>query len=424
MLHLGLGSFFRAHQAWYTARAGDAAAWGIAAFGGRSARLADLLAEQEGAYTLVTRGVGEPGVEHVGSITRTHGGSDHAGWLSTWADPGVRLATLTVTEAAYARQVDGSLDLDDPAVEDDLTALRQSLRAPVTTVPARLVAGLAARREAGAGPLSVVPCDNLPGNGVAVRRVALELAESVDPELSRWAADQVQFVSSMVDRITPATTQDDIRDVTTSTGLVDLCPVVTEPFSEWYLAGEFVGGRPEWESSGAVPVADVAPYERRKLWLLNGAHSLMAYAGAVRGHETVADAVADPPLRGWVEAWWDEAERHLQLPTEDTAAYRAALLGRFANPGLRHLLAQIALDGRAKLPVRLGPVLRAERAAGRLPRAGLRTLAAWTHHLALEQPGTDPDTHIDFALRTVVPELAHDVVVRRTVAELREELSR
>ena len=157
--------------------------------------------------------------------------------------------------------------------------------------------------------------------------------------------------------------------------------MVTEPFSEWVLSGRFAGGRPRWEDAGATFTDDIAPFEERKLWLLNGGHSLLAYAGSARGHETVADAVADATCRGWLETWWDEASAHLTLPAEDLARYREALLERFANPRMRHLLAQIAADGSQKLPIRILPVLRAERSAGRMPEGAVRVLAAWIGHL-------------------------------------------
>src|SRR5690606_16341608 len=140
---------------------------------------------------------------------------------------------------------------------------------------------------------------------------------------------------------------------------------------------EFPAGRPAWDAAGARFVADVEPWEQRKLWLLNGAHSLMAYAGGLRGHEAVADAIADPLVRGWVEQWWDVAARHLTLPAAEIDGYRAALLERYANPRIRHLLAQIAADGSQKVPVRVGPALRAELAAGRVPDGVARIVAAW-----------------------------------------------
>ncbi len=161
----------------------------------------------------------------------------------------------------------------------------------------------------------------------------------------------------------------------------DDAPVVTEPFREWVLSGAFPAGRPRWEDAGATFTDDITPFEHRKLWLLNGGHSLLAYAGAIRGHDTVADAVADDTCRGWLVQWWTEASRHLSQPDDELAAYRAALLDRFANPRIRYLLAQIAADGSQKLPVRILPTLRRERAAGRTPAGATLVLGAWVAHL-------------------------------------------
>jgi fructuronate reductase len=258
-----------------------------------------------------------------------------------------------------------------------VAALRGDPRAPVTTAPARIVAGLLARRRADAGPLTLVPCDNLPGNGAALARVVRELAAAVDPDLVAWVDEQVATATTMVDRITPEPTDADRRAVREATGIDDLVPVATEPFSEWVLAGDFPGGRPAWETAGAVFTDDVTPFEERKLWLLNGAHSVMAYTGPLRGAATVDEAVADPVCRALVEGWWNACSGYLPLPPADVAAYRSALLRRFANPRIRHALSQIGTDGTQKLPVRFLPVLGRERAAGRLPEPVVTVLAAW-----------------------------------------------
>jgi fructuronate reductase len=226
-----------------------------------------------------------------------------------------------------------------------------------------------------------VPCDNLPGNGAIAVRVLQDLAEMIDPGLKAWLAESVSTVTTIVDRITPRTNPEDAGTVAEATGVEDRCPVGTEPFSEWVLSGAFPGGRPRWEDAGATFTDDVAPFEHRKLWLLNGGHSLLAYVGSARGHSTVADAVADDPCRVWLEQWWSEASPHLTLPAADIAAYRAALLERFANPRIHHRLDQIAADGSQKLPVRILPVLRKERSAGRLPAGATLVLAAWVCHL-------------------------------------------
>jgi fructuronate reductase len=381
LVHLGLGNFFRAHQAWYTEHAADADHWGIAAFTGRSSELTDALSAQDGLYTLVTRGAEGDRFELIGSISAAHAAADHHAWLGYLGSAEVQALTITVTEAGYLRGADGGLNRGDPTVRADIEALRGDLAAPVTTAPARILAGLAARRAADAGPIAIVPCDNLPDNATAVVRVVRDLAHIVDPTLVAWMDDSVSEVHTVVDRITPRTTPDIAEHVATATGKHDLAPLATEPFTEWVLSGTFPGGRPRWQDAGATFTDDVTPYEQRKLWLLNGAHSLLAYAGPARGHTTVADAVSDPTCRGWLVEWWADASRHLSLPAEDVTAYRAALLDRFANARIHHLLDQIGADGSQKIAVRILPVLRLERAAGRVPDGATRVLAAWVCHL-------------------------------------------
>jgi fructuronate reductase len=377
IVHLGLGNFFRAHQAWYTASAPDAEQWPIAAFTGRSPGMADALNAQGGRYTLLIRGPVDDQASVITAVDQAYPGGDLDAWRTHLASPRTTVLTLTVTEAAYLRAPDGSLDTDRAAA--DLLAWRRG--EPVSSVPGRIFAGLAERRIARGGPIAVVSCDNLPGNGPATARVVQDFAALVEPALVPWIRDHVSFVSTMVDRITPRTTADDVATASALSGFEDAIPVVTEPFSEWLLSGVFPAGRPQWEAAGARFVPDVHPHEQRKLLLLNGGHSLLAYAGSARGHETIAQAVADPVCRGWLDQWWDEAVRHVPLPAAELTAYRAALLERFANPRIRHTLAQIAADGSQKIPIRVLPVLRAEVAEGRIPPGAVRVLAAWIAHL-------------------------------------------
>ncbi|MFD0689647.1 mannitol dehydrogenase family protein [Actinomadura fibrosa] len=377
ILHLGLGGFFRAHQAWYTEHAPDAADWGIAAFSGRSTALAARLAAQDGLYTVVTRGPADDHFEVVGSLAAAHPGSDHAAWLAHWRRPELAVVTLTVTEAGYTRGSGGHLDTALPQVCADLEALRADATAPVGTMAARVLAGLAARQRSGLGPVAIVPCDNLPGNGPLTADVLAELADALGGGPWRTAAAHASYVTTMVDRITPYSAPEDAAAVAAATGWADTAPVVTEPYTEWVLSGTFPAGRPAWEDAGARFVTDIASHEHRKLWLLNGGHSLLAYAGPLRGHGTVAEAVADPLCRAWLEEWWQEAGAHLGLPGRELADYRAALLERFSNPRIRHTLAKIAEDGSQKLPVRVVPVLLAERERGAMPSGGVRLVAAW-----------------------------------------------
>ena len=381
-VHLGLGNFFRAHQAWYTAHAPDAADWGIAAFTGSSTRLAEDLNGQDGLYTLITRSPDGDSAEVVASLCRAHAGPDTAALLRYLADPSVSVVTLTVTEAGYARRADGRLDQSRPEVVADLDALTAEVRAPeLSTTPGRLVAGLRARRAAGAGPLAIVSCDNLPDNGQVIATVVDDLANLLDPDLAGWIDRNVSFVTTVVDRITPATTDRDRMTALELTGRIDAAPVVTEPFSEWVLCGEFPAGHPGWDAVGARIVDDIAPFEERKLWMLNGGHSLLAYAGSARGHLTIAQAMADPVCRGWLDEWWQEVMPYLRLPVAERVQYREALVARFTNAAMQHLLAQIATDGSQKISVRILPILRREREGGRMPAGAVRAVASWVNHL-------------------------------------------
>ncbi|WP_447942703.1 mannitol dehydrogenase family protein [Microbacterium aurum] len=406
IVHLGLGAFARAHQAWYTASVDDDGEWGIAAFTGRSRAVADLLAPQNGLYSVIVRSADRDDVEVVTSIVEVAEGADVDRLVELLRAPETAIVTLTITEPGYRLLPDGSPDLGDPAVREDVEALRLLLAdggaeadragaegAAPTTALGRLVLGLAARRDAGSGPIAVVPCDNMPDNGPFVRRGVVALARLADAAVAEWIDGHVSFVSTSVDRITPSTTETDLEVVQRETGWIDEAPVVTEPFHDWILSGDFPAGRPAWERAGARFVDDIEPFERRKLWLLNGAHSLLAYAGLRRGHETVAQAIADPELRRRVLELWDEASRHLDADQLDLDRYLPALLERFDNARIEHRLAQIAQEAVTKLRVRAVPVALAERAAGRSGGAAAVSIAEW---IALVLAGADlPDARAD-----------------------------
>jgi fructuronate reductase len=381
IVHLGVGSFARAHLAWYTQHAGpdpDGTRWGITAFTGRSRDAADALTAHGCWYTLVTRSAEGDHAETIDSILAAHSFTDAPAWLAALASPTTAVVTLTVTESGYR---------------------------PESGVAARLADGLRARVGADAGPLTIMSLDNLTDNG-AVLAAAVRHSAREDRELLAWIDEHVTFPSSMVDRITPATTDDDISAVSALDGAVadDRIPVVTEPFTEWVITDDFAASRPAWETAGAHVVDDVRPYEQRKLWLLNGAHSLLAYLGLLLGHTTIAEAMADPRCRAVVEQLWDEAAAELALPAEQVTSARAALAERFSNPRIRHTLRQIAADGSKKLPVRIVDVVR--RRLARDPTAHLgdgaaMVIAAWWLHVVAQPelvndpdaPGPDADAH-------------------------------
>ncbi len=400
IIHLGLGNFHRAHQAWYTAHAGDADGWGIAAFTGRTPTMARLLDAQDCLYTLVVRGPEGDSVELMSAISRAHGGDILAALRDYAARPEVAIITLTVTEAAYLLDGSGAPRLDDARVEADIAAARAG--EPVATPVGRLLVALEARFRADAGPLAVVPCDNVPGNGAWLGAGTLAWAERIDPALAEWIADKVSFVSTSVDRITPRAGAE-VSESVRAAGWNDHAPVVTEPYAAWVLEGDFPAGRPRWEDAGAIFVDDIEPYERRKLWLLNGAHTLLAAAGLNAGLASVSEATGDDAVWSRVEAFWDEAAAHLPQDM-GIAEYRIALRERFANPRIRHLLAQIASDASTKLAVRIVPVALAERAAGRSAEGCASAIAAWIDSLAVESDAVDAQQdRIDAALASAEP---------------------
>jgi fructuronate reductase len=397
IVHLGIGAFARAHLAWYTQHA-SGHPWGITAFTGRSPAVAEALAAQDGRYTLVTRAADGDTAEVVDVVVAAHPGSDDTAWTAALASPDTTVVTLTVTEQGYRRGSD---------------------------VPARLVAGLDARRRADAGPVTLLSLDNLTHNGEVLRQAVRDAV--TDPALQAWIDATVTFPSSMVDRITPATIEDDVAALAGLPGALDgdRVPVVTEPFTEWVVEDAFAGERPAWETAGARVVDDVTPYEQRKLWLLNGSHSLLAYLGLLLGHETVERAMADPVCRSAVEALWDEAAQELALPADQVADARAALVERFANPRIRHTLVQIASGGSQKLPVRVVDVVRhrldRDPAAGIGPGAAT-LLAAWWLHVTTQPdfvndpgaPGAGSDVHD--VLAVVAPDLDTTPVVAAVTA--------
>lgn len=392
IVHLGLGAFHRSHEAWYTQHAGDGAEWGIAAFTGRRPDAAVALAAQDGLFTLIERSGSGDSFEVIGSIAEAVDGADVGRLRELVSEPATAIVTLTITEAAYGLASDGSFDAGVAGVAGDLALLADAAGEggkPMTPL-GRLVSALAGRRDAGAGPIAVVSCDNLSGNGDVARRAVTGMAEAWDGELARWIVENVSFVSTSVDRITPRTTDADIAEVEQACGYLDSSPVVAEPFRDWVISGDFPKGRPRWEDAGAVLVDDIEPYENRKLWLLNGAHSLLAYAGLLRGHTTVAQALEDPGCRKAVEAFWDEAAAHLQGDDLHIPEYRDALRGRFSNGRIAHHLSQIAADGTTKLRMRALPVLAAERSEGRSGAGSALMLAAWIDFVAVRNEIQDP----------------------------------
>jgi fructuronate reductase len=399
IVHLGVGAFHRAHQAVYTdeVMAFDPQ-WGIVAASLRSADTYDALEPQDGLYTLSVRSQEGETLRVIGSIARVivapHSIED---LLAVMSDPGTRIVSLTVTEKGYCHDpATGALNETHPDIVHDLA----NLRAP-RSAPGFIIEALRRRREAGVPPFTVLTCDNLPSNGRTVKRVLTRFAELVSPEFGEFIAEELSCPSTMVDRIVPATSDEDRTRISDALGVTDAWPVVTEPFTQWVIEDRFPQGRPAWERAGVEFVADVEPYEHMKLRLLNGSHSTLAYLGYLSGYETVAETMADPAFVRLIEGLMNEVTPTLHMPSGlDLAPYKRALVERFKNPALKHRTWQIAMDGSQKLPQRLlGTVRDRLRTNAPIDRLALG-VAAWMRYVTgVDEKGAAIDVRDPMAAR-------------------------
>ena len=377
IVHLGIGNFHRAHQAVYVddCLAAGETDWGIVGASLRSHEMRDALAAQDELYALAVRGADRTDVRVIGSILDVMvAPEDPAALVARMAHPDTRIVTLTVTEKAYLRAASGALDATIGVVAHDLHN-----PADPRSVYGFLLAALSQRRKAGIAPFTVLCCDNLPANGATVRRLMLEFCRlGKDTGMAGYVENEVAFPSTMVDRIVPATTDDDRAFVAAELGLEDAWPVVTEPFSQWVVEDRFTLGRPDWEQHGVTMVDDVGPFEDMKLRMLNGAHSAIAYVGLLLDLQTVSASFGSSAVREFVGGLWAEAARTLPRDSGlDPDTYTARLAERFSNTALVHRTAQIATDGSQKLPQRVvGPALQ-NLGAGRPAGCLAMVIAAW-----------------------------------------------
>lgn len=359
IVHLGIGAFHRAHQAFYTEAVlnkfgGD---WGIIGCSLRSASVRDQLAPQDGLYTLVERSGDGEKLQVIGAVIKNLVGPENpAELIDVMAQPNIKIISMTVTEKGYCHDpATGNLNAMHPDILHDF----ENLAKPKSAI-GFLVAALAARFKAGAKSFTVLSCDNLPNNGEVLEKVVIQFAEKVSTELAAWIKANTCFPSTMIDRIVPATTDEDRRDIERRLGLRDEGVVVAEPFSQWVIEDKFSDGRPQWENVGALLVDDVRVFEKIKLRLLNGAHSTMAYTGYLSGFDYISEVMNEPAFVNMVTTYMArEAGETLSAPAGfDIEAYKQQLRDRFSSKALKHRTWQIAMDGSQKLPQRLLESLR------------------------------------------------------------------
>lgn len=407
IVHFGLGNFHRSHQAMYLDRLMDAGAaldWAVCGVGVMPGdrRTRQVLEAQDHLYTLVLKHAdGSLEARVIGSVRDfLYAPDDPDAVIERLADPATRIVSLTITEGGY--------NIDRVSREFDLAAadVVHDLAEPTRprTVFGLVVEALRRRRDRGIGPFTVMSCDNIQSNGDLARRSFLAYADAADPALAAWIAEQVTFPNSMVDRITPVTTDEDRALVADRFGVEDAWPVMAEPFTQWVLEDRFCAGRPPFEEAGVQLVDDVEPYELMKLRLLNASHQAMAYVGALSGHAYAHEAASDPLIAEFLRRYLDEATPSLRpVPGIDLDVYKATLLERFANPAIRDTLARLCAETSDRIPTFLVPVIRDNLAAGHSVDIAAAVLASWARYAEGVDEAGRAYTVVDPLADTLVP---------------------
>ena len=388
IVHLGIGAFHRAHQALYTEAVlnqfgGD---WGIIGSSLRSASVRDQLVPQDCLYTLVERsGEGEK-LQIIGAVLDTLVGPENpVALVAKMAAANIKIVSLTITEKGYCHDpATGNLNFNHPDIIHDL----QHLDKPVSAI-GFIIAALKQRFEQQQKAFTVLSCDNLPNNGEVLEKVVVQFAEKISAEFAHWIKNNATFPCTMIDRIVPATTDDDRRDIEARLAIDgesvrDEGMVVCEPFSQWVVEDKFADGRPAWEKVGVLMVEDVRVFEKIKLRLLNGAHSTMAYTGYLSGFQYISEVMEQPAFVNLVKTYMArEAGETVDAPAGfDIESYKQELRDRFSNKALKHRTWQIAMDGSQKLPQRLLETLREQLAGNGHIDILCLGVAAWIRYVS------------------------------------------
>ena len=379
IVHLGLGAFHRSHQAMYTEQllnlqgGGD---WGICGVSFRNETLQTQLNSQDCLYTMAVLDVVDS-FQVVGAIKEVLVVKNEASAvLARMAAQTTKIVSLTVTEKGYCLNAEGVLDEALPEIKNDLSAIEHP-----TSAIGLLAAALNLRFKKGIKPFNVIACDNLPDNGRKLKSAVIQYATKISEELAQWIDKEIQFPNTMVDSITPKTEQATVELIENKLGLIDNAPVQREQFSQWVIESCPHIERPEWEKVGVIFTDNVESFENAKLRILNGLHSALAYIGLLTGYETVYQAISDEKIKSFLVGLVDnEIIPTIEAPKGlDLHNYSRAIIARFENPKIKHLLSQIACDGSIKIPVRTLAPIQNNITANRSIKSLSVVVAAWIH---------------------------------------------
>jgi mannitol 2-dehydrogenase len=416
IIHLGVGGFHRAHEAMYLdalMNAGTALDWGVHGVGLQPSNVTmrDALAAQDYLYTLVTRhNNGRWDARVIGSIVGySFAPDDPEAVVERLCDPRVRIVSITVTEGGYSIDpVSGRFDPENEAIAGDLRA-----DAPPRTMFGFVIEALARRRARSIPAFTILSCDNMQGNGHVAAETFTGYARLRDPDLASWITDNVRFPNSMVDRITPQTTDEDRAELSRRFGIEDRWPVLCEPFAQWVLEDSFSAGRPPLEDVGAQIVSDVEPYELMKLRMLNAGHQALCYPGYLVGFRLVHDVTSDPLFAAFLLDYMrSEAIPTLKpVPGVDLQNYARELIERFSNPEVRDTVARLCANTSDLIPKFLLPVIRAQLAAHRSIVCSVAVIACWARYAeGVDEQGAsyDIDDVLEPRLRSAAARQRHD----------------
>ena len=411
-VHIGVGSFHRAHQAVYLddlLNFESMERWGECGIGvlKSDSRMRDALRGQDWLYTVVERSAAGQSARIISSmVDYVYAPDELETAIAKIASPACKIVSLTITEGGYfTNEATKDFDSNHPDVQHDLAYPD----APISSL-GLIARALDRRRRSGLSPLTVMSCDNLQGNGDVIKRVLEAFAGLQDAGLRRWITDNVAFPNSMVDRITPATTVDDVDLLSKSFGLKDAWPVVTEPFRQWVIEDNFATGRPQWERVGAELVTDVAPYEIMKMRLLNGSHLAMAYLGAIAGFTYVHEIMQDPLYLTFIERFMEEVTPIVpRIPGTSIPDYKTTLIVRFSNPTINDQVTRICSEGSAKMPKWVLPSITELLQQGGSTRLLSLVVASWIHYLGRERDELEMPLHIVDARSRELTQIAKSI---------------
>jgi mannitol 2-dehydrogenase len=387
--HVGVGGFHRAHQAVYAddlLQKGKNLEWGLCGIGllPHDVRIRDVLRDQDYLYTVVERELGHDQARIIGSIVNfLYAPENRETVLEKLASPETKIVSMTITEGGYyLNQATGEFDDQHPDIKHDLEHPEE----PSCSF-GYLIEALNRRRQRGQPPFTIMSCDNVQSNGHVAQKMLLAFAELRDPAIRNWLERDGAFPNSMVDRITPATTDAHREFVREKYGIDDAWPVVPEGFRQWVIEDHFLHGRPAWEEAGAEMTSDVLPYEKMKMRLLNASHQTMCYIGMLVGHEYADEAMGDAEIVRFVQRMMDEEVTPIldPVPGIDLEDYKRTLIRRFSNPAIKDTLLRLATEGSARIPKFVLPSIVDSLRSGTPNRLLIFTVATWFRYLT----GTD-----------------------------------